>query len=249
MPTNILSQNIYWLVGAPFDGIPPGDPNPRIVQDLADIWRELAPDVICLQEIPSQRGYDVVHSALAERSLPVDGFYLPGVEIERYGGAIFHRTGKFVTDSAQSGVQTQRIWQIADVITEQNDTLRIANVHLPSNRLIGPEAGAKLRVEEMRTMFDTAGQPDIICGDCNDPPHGDVWNLLTERGYHDSADLAGQPDSVTTLGSKRVDYIFVSDRIAHRFDAYGVVPAHRLATNIPNLEYLSDHLPVWIRIR
>jgi len=249
MPTTILSQNIYWFVGTPFRGNPPGEANPSVVDGLADIWRELTPDIVCLQEIPSQQGYDLVRSALAERSLPADGLYLPGVEIERYGGAVFHRTGRFITDSAQSGVDTQRIWQIVDVVLGPNDTLRVANVHLPSNRVIGPEAGTKLRVEEMRTMLDTVGQPDIICGDCNDPPRGGVWNLLAERGYHDSADLAGQPDSVTTLGDKRIDYIFVSDRIAHRFDSYGVVPAHRLATDIPNLEYLSDHLPVWIRIR
>lgn len=249
MPITVLSENIYWFVGAPFGGKPPGDPNPRVIHDLVDIWQDLSPDVVCLQEVPSERGYDLILRALAERSLPAEGPYLPGVEIARYGGAVFHRTGKRVTDSAQSGVETQRVWQIVDIPLKFSDTLRIANVHLPSNRVIGPQAGAELRVNEMRTMLDVVGQPDIICGDCNDPPRGAVWNLLAERGYHDAADLAGQPDSVTTIGDKRVDYIFISDRIAHKFDAYGVVPAYRVATDIPGLEHLSDHLPVWIRIR
>ena len=247
MPTTILSQNIYWFVGTPFRGNPPEKRIERGKRSC-DIWRELTPDIVCCRRFLRSRDL-ISFAALAERSLPADGLYLPGVEIARYGGDVFNRTGRFITDSAQSGVETQRIWQIVDVVLGPNDTLRVANVHLPSNRVIGPEAGAKLRVEEMRTMLDTVGQPDIICGDCNDPPRGGVWNLLAERGYHDSADLAGQPDSVTTLGDKRIDYIFVSDRIAHRFDSYGVVPAHRLATDIPNLEYLSDHLPVWIRIR
>lgn len=249
MSLTIISENIYWFSGAPFGGEPPGELNPHIVSGLADVWRAHSPDVICLQEVPSKLGYDLVRAAFEERSMPSNGIYLPGVEIAGYGGAVFYRSGKYVTDSKQAGAETQRIWQVFDVPYGANDTLRIANVHLPSNRRVTPEEGEKLRIEELTTMLSIVGQPDIICGDFNNKPYGAVWNLLTERGFSDAAELAGQPDSVTTLGGNRIDYHFLADRIADRLDAYGVIPKHEIATTVPNRSYLSDHLPVWIKLR
>lgn len=243
----VLTHNMFWGQGVPFASADPGDPVPCIVSGLAQIWKQRDPDVLCLQEVQSERAFNTVRTAIAALGLPADGAYTAGYEYPQYGGALFHRNGRIVTDSNASDARPHRMWQLAD-IPFGSDRLRIANVHLPSNRQLPPEQSAVKRVDELRDMLGIAGQPDLICGDHNERPGGGVTQFLTSRGYRDVAEITGDSSGSSLSGPKRIDYIWVSDRIADRVTGYGVIPAYELAVTCAGREYLSDHLPLWVRI-
>src|SRR5438045_1604711 len=95
----------------PFAGDQPGPADPAVLRALAELYRELAPDVLCLQEVQSQETADALaaalgpvlgredaahpaHAAALGPALGVPAVrwrYAPGGRHPQYGVAVFSR--------------------------------------------------------------------------------------------------------------------------------------------------------------
>ena len=123
----VVSHNTFWFQGAPFPTDRPPAPDGEILKRLCAIYRQVNPDIICLQEIQDRRTFEAVSEHLG-----MPGCYCPGTKLPQYGGAVLWRLhfARPVRDSQESGFETQRMWQIVEV-QEDGRRLHIANVHLP----------------------------------------------------------------------------------------------------------------------
>jgi exonuclease III len=201
------------------------------------------PDVLCLQEIQGPDTFQALSGGLQR-----PGAYCPGNEFPQYGGALLWSSGQPVADYAAAAASPQRMWQGCEVTTPAGP-VTICNIHLPSSRQLGPERCAVRRVEEILAAIDNGQRAwDIIAGDFNERSGGNAGRCLQEHGYRDAAVLSGKAETTTNLGGGRGDYIWVSPRLCSRVTDYGVVGKEALLTDIPGKTYLSDHLPLWIRL-
>jgi len=245
MPLTILSHNAYWFQGVPFATDIPPKPNAEVIKRLCAIYREVKADVICLQEIQSKQVYLMVC-----KLLEMSGCYCPGTILPQYGGAVFWRRGQgsLVYDSQMASLATQRMWQIVDINTG-NGRLRVANIHLPSSKHLGDEGAQVQRIAEICDAFTILKKrPDVIVGDLNEQPSGQVGEFLRSHDYIDAAVLATRADVSTTLISCRIDYIWITKKMENRVDNFNVMPKNGLACETLDKEYLSDHLPLWITL-
>jgi endonuclease/exonuclease/phosphatase family metal-dependent hydrolase len=245
MSTTILSHNIYWFQGQPFDGGDPDGANPAIAPALADVWQHRAPDVICLQEVPDRNAFDQARTELSLRNMPATGTYRPGSLYPQYGGALFYQNGHVVADSSNSLADVHRVWQAVQIETTDRNRLLIVNVHLPSKRKLGQEEAAKRRVLELERMLDIVGDADVVAGDLNEQVGGGVNEILESRGFHDAAVVSGQGDLPSSLSGRRGDYIWLNDRASDKLVGFGNIPADGITSVEPGIEHLSDHLPLW----
>lgn len=164
----------------------------------------------------------------------------------QYGGALLWRKGQAL--SAASPVVPQRMWQGCAAMTAAG-SITICNIHLPSNRQLGPERSAQQRLTELTAAIDSVNPSwDVVAGDFNERPGGAVGRCLRERGYRDAAELTGKAELPTNLGGGRGDAIWVAERMVPRLVAYGVARKEELAIDMPGKRYLSDHLPLWITV-
>ncbi len=233
----ILCHNVFWFQGVPFSPDTPGEPEAEVLQALMDLYRQLEPDVLCLQEV---QGEGVFHRLGA--SLGMAGAYCAGGQLGQYGGATLWRCGTALGDSQQAG--PQRMWQMAAVSGEGGQGVTVCNVHLPSARQVGKTAAARQRVEELAGAVRT--RPQVVVGDFNEAPGGGVSDFMTGQGYVNAAVLMDQAHSPTSLGGKRGDQIWVHESCRERVTGYGVLPEEDLATSIEGKTHLSDHLPLWV---
>ena len=226
---------MFWFQGVPFETDQPEEPNRAVMSALLDLYREMAPDLYCFQELQSEATFRALQEAL---SLP--GGYTPGAMLTQYGVGTLWETGRFLSDCREAGDPPQRAWQM---VAEAG--IRVCNVHLPSGRQLG-KAAAGQRVAELAQIL--AVVPDVIAGDFNEQPGGRMDAFLQEQGYSDAAVLTGKADQPTSIGGGRGDRIWVHDRVQDRLIAYNVLPRAALETAFAGLRYLSDHLPLWIRM-
>ncbi len=231
----ILSHNVYWFQGVPFDTDQPGDARIEVVQDLMGLYRRIEPDIACLQEIQSPESAD-----LPARSLGFDVHYTEGATLRQYGGAILWREGEILRTS-ESGDGTQRVWQIG-----KSGGFSVCNVHLPSSRQLGQARAAVQRMDEIAKA--TMHRPDLVLGDFNEPPGGSVDQLLTDKGYVDAAAHTGQTARPTNLSGKRGDRIFVQSSVLDRLTGYQTLDVDDLAIDLEGKTSLSDHLPLWVHL-
>ena len=235
----ILSHNVYWFQGVPFETDQPGDPNRHVLAGLVKCYREIRADVLCIQELQSREAFQALQDAL-----DLDGDYLEGGDLRQYGGGILYKEGVRVTDSSQSQVKSQRIWQISESRVDGAAT-KIANIPRPSSRQLGNEGAARKRLEEVDAVL--GNDPHVVVGDWNERPGGALTDRMTEAGYLDAAALAGKADEPTSIGTNRGDQIWIAERIRDRFTGYGVLRKDDLdAEDISEKTYLSDHLPLWV---
>ncbi len=237
----IAGNNLFWLQGSPFLPEAPGAPQPGILEGLADLWQDLAPDILCLQEVQSHQAFDAVRNATG-----MSGAWCPGAELPQYGGAILWRSGRLLADSRSADPAPQRVWQIAAVPRPAGGELRVANCHLPSNRQLGAEAAAARRAEELSGLLTTGRRPEVVLGDFNEQPGGPLADFLIGKGYVDAAALAGGGGQSTTVGGGRGDQIWVAEEFADRIRGYGVISEERMRAGVPGREHLSDHFPLWV---
>tara|TARA_Y100000588_G_scaffold59098_1_gene57853 strand:- start:10455 stop:11078 length:624 start_codon:yes stop_codon:yes gene_type:complete len=205
------------------------------MESLISLYRRIGPDVLCLQEVQRQDVFDEV-----ARRAGYDGHYTEGSTLRPYGGAMLWRKGRVVETSTQ-GDGTQRVWQIA-----RCGFLTVCNVHLPSSRQLGAQRAAAQRVVEMGRA--TRATPDIVMGDLNEPPDGEVDRLLAEAGYADAALHTGQASRPSSLGGGRGDRIFVHSSHLDGLSEYGTLDSEDLKNDSGGKVSLSDHLPLWIRM-
>lgn len=240
----VLSHNVYWLQGAPFEGDQPPAPNVEILRRLCAIYGKAGADVICLQEIQSRDAFEMV-----SKELGMPGCYCRGKELRQYGGAVFWHPdrGRHCHDVLGVASGMQRMWQVVEV-THNNRRLQLCNIHLPSKRQLSHEQATAQRVAELRNAIrglDTP--PDLIVGDFNEPPAGPAGEYLEAQGYVDAAVHAGRAE-LLTLGNQRLDYIWIKQPLSDCLLTYDVAGADELACEDIGKHHLSDHLPLWISL-
>lgn len=245
-PFLILSHNTFWFQGAPFPSDNPPEPDPNVLRRLCAIYRQVSPNVICLQEIQSQAAFAMVRDCLG-----MSGCYCPGTTLPQYGGAVFWRTGcgKPAQDCRQAAHGNQRMWQVVEA-SAGGRRLLICNIHLPSHRQIGRAQAAAQRVAELQNLLrGCATQPEVIAGDFNEQPGGPAGAYLESQAYADAAVLAERAHLPTNTAAGRGDYLWLKRQDAGGLLAYNVVRQEDLAWDQPGKQYLSDHLPLWITLK
>jgi len=242
-PLTLLSHNVFWFQGAPFASDTPPEPDAGILTRLCALYRELAPDVICLQEVQSREAFEQISGCLG-----MPGVWCAGVDLPQYGGAVFWQpgSGRSLGCSRDAAVRTQRMWQTV-LIGEGDRCLRICNMHLPSARQLGEARAAGQRLAELEDAIRSCPPPglDVIAGDFNEPSGGGVDTCLNAHGYADLAALAGCADRPTNIGGGRGDFLRARRSLGERMRRYGVADKLQLACNGAGKLYLSDHLPLW----
>lgn len=239
----ILSHNAFWFQGASFATDRPAGPLPGVLRSLTQIYRALAPDALCLQEIQDKPTFLTLAS-----SLRMDGEFTPGGTLKQYGGATLWREGVFARDSASSPVPAQRMWQAVDLSTGRARRIRVCNIHLPSSRQLGPAAGGQ-RLEELARAIEQDPRPDVVVGDFNEPPGGPTSQYMARQRYRDAAVVAGQAFRPTGLGGGRGDYIWIDQALREPLMEYGVLARDSMRVPGGGTEFLSDHFPLWITLR
>lgn len=241
----ILSHNAFWFQGVPFPGDRPPDPDGGVIERLCAVYREIHPDVVCLQEIQSRETFERVSVRLG-----MPGCYCPGTSLPQYGGATCWRpgAGRLLARSLDSAIRTQRMWQTIEV-EGGRVVLRICNIHLPSSRHLGRDRAAAQRIVELEDSIHACGRgPDVIAGDFNEAPGGPLTGCLDGYGYVDTAVCFDSDHVPTNTGGGRGDYIWIKKKLKDRIVTYAVADKQRLACDIPGKQYLSDHLPLWITV-
>ena len=235
----ILSHNVYWFQGVPFDTDQPGAPNTDILGRLTACYAKIEPDVLCFQELQSVEAFDALKGALG-----MDGVYRAGGILTQYGGGVFYTDGAPFMDNSLAQVPAQRVWQIVEVQMD-GESFKVGNVHLPSSRQLGQEAAALKRVAEIDEVLEC--KPDVVVGDWNELPGGPLTDRMTEAGYVDAAVAAGHGDVSSSIGDKRGDQIWILASHRDRLSGYGAVSVDDFAADgVEGKTHLSDHLPIWI---
>jgi len=239
----LLSHNVFWFQGVPFPTDQPPAPNAEIMKRLCAIYRDLNPDVISLQEIQSEETFQMV-----SEQLKMPGCYCPGEELPQYGGAVFWTSprGAQIHSSHESPLATQRMWQVVEV-GQADSCLRIGNIHLPSQRQLGPEKSAAQRVTETLDAINSCELGlNFVAGDFNEQYGGAVSECLEAQGYVDAAAISDWVDRPTGISGGRGDFIWVREQASNSLLHYGVVGKQIFECGDINKQYLSDHLPLWV---
>ena len=241
----VLSHNAFWFQGVPFLTDRPPGPDVEVLKRLCTIYQQADPNVICLQEIQSSEAFEMVREHLG-----MPGCYCPGTTLSQYGGAVFWGSGcgRQLHDSHASEIATQRMWQVVEV-SGSDCGLRICNIHLPSNRQLGAQAASTQRITELQDAIQSCATGlDIIVGDFNEEPGGRTGECLSSHDYCDAAELSDRTDRRTNIGDGRGDYIWIKGVMRDRLLMYDVIGKRELSCRDIGKEYLSDHLPLCIRL-
>lgn len=232
----LLSHNVFWFQGYPFATDQPPAPREEIMDGLAKIYIENNIDILCLQEVQSEEAAKAIASKIGE--LGEHYLYQAGGRLPQYGGAIFSRWPLQPLNIAEEGYQPERILQGATVLLPNGESLRVANLHLPSNRQLGAQ-GAQVRLSEAAKAADKA---DVVVGDFNMRPPA----LLKERGYLDVAEICGANNLVTHLYTYRGDQVWLTEKMKDRLRGFIFIPREKLNIRKKDSEktILSDHWPV-----
>jgi len=239
----LLTHNAYWFQGHPsLWGREEIRAHPRIVGSLIRLYRELAPEVICLQEVPRSKEARELAKVLGMSAIFASGGLRRG-----YGGAIFWRdeAGAVVEDLTHAPVSGAGAFEricLRWTGRWQGMPLTVVDVHLSSNRFAPEGRGEPVRLAELAALFATGPAPDVVAGDFNAVPDSQVYEEMVERGYQD-AGLGC--DEHGRAASQRVDYIWVREDSPLSLRRFGVVTGDRFALEGGEGAALSDHHPVW----
>jgi mRNA deadenylase 3'-5' endonuclease subunit Ccr4 len=203
---------------------------------LAAYAAGLDADLLCLQEVESE-----VFTALRERLEPL-GYQ--GVhhlkEGKPDGCATFVRAPLCKLLDAHRTVYEDGSGHIAQVVHLEHDgqAYAVLNTHLKW----GPQFGYRQMLFAVDLLDRDPAPRQILCGDLNATPEGDVVAGLREAGFdYAHRGMAGVRTCNANRQAKLIDYIF------HRgpLKASAVAPAKiGNDTPMPSLELPSDHLPL-----
>lgn len=232
----LLSHNVFWFQGYPFTSDQPSVPREDILDGLAKLYVENNVDILCLQEVQSEEAAKAIASRIGV--LGEHYLYQAGGRLPQYGGAIFSRWPLQPLQIAEEGYQPERILLGATVQLPDGQSLRVANIHLPSNRQLGAQGG-KLRLLEAAKAADKA---DVIVGDFNMAPP----TLLNESDYLDVAEVCGANNLVTQLYTYRGDQVWLTQKMKDKLRGFIFIPREKLDIHKKDSEktLLSDHWPV-----
>jgi endonuclease/exonuclease/phosphatase family metal-dependent hydrolase len=241
---SLVSHNAFWFQGAPYGETSPGAPAEAVLDGLAALYRSLAPDLLCLQEVQ-----DAPACMAVARRVGMRGHFCTGGAHGQYGGAVMGRLGSPAASSSKTAAPpAQRFWQVHAWPLQNGDTLPVCNLHLASHRQLGEEEAAQSRITDLGRVLGLSPAPSIVAGDFNEGPDGGTSALMQERGYIDTAVLTGCAITSTGTGKGRSDQIWVSGALAERVSGFEVVPWGKLACDLPGITHLSDHLPLILRL-
>lgn len=242
----LLSHNAYWFQGCPsLWGEEQIRAHPEVLAALAGLYRQHDPDVVCLQEVPSEA---VAHGLAA--TLGMDVAYAAGGIRTGYGGAVLWRDdGASVSDLTRTGTGRGEVFErIAMRLEYQVGTRRLSilNLHLASNRFAPAGNGEPVRLAEVEAALGNGALPDVVTGDFNAVTASAVYAEMVFRGYRDAraeATRHGRP------AARRIDYVWVRADAGLKVVEHGVVDGESFRLpGVPDCD-LSDHHPIWARLR
>lgn len=234
----IVVHNVYWFQGCPSRwGVERVAAVPAVVDGLVELYASLSPDVICLQEVQDP---SLVASA-AERLGMASWIHAPGGVKTDYGGAILTRNPSKMRDLTSNGSQPphERVHLRAQV-SNGEESLEIACVHLPSNRFAGsPEGGSRARVAEAERILRSSPAPDVVVGDMNSRKDSDPYLLMKSYGYVN----AGETDVAEDSPERKGDHIWLLPAVARRLKKFFVITGEPYVQNDTDgtVWRLSDH--------
>jgi len=240
----IVTHNAYWFQAAPT--LWPEEraaARPEVIDRLAKFYAGLAPDLVCLQEVPDEQ----VAGDLAGR-LAMHFCFASGGKLEAYGAAIFSKPGTSELRNLTEQVGPAERTCLHAAIRSEGGVLNVLAVHLPSNRYAPFEQAERQRVAELMAALNLAGEVDVVVGDFNSEPGSAPYRFMIERGFRDAAELGGCADRLT--GAKhRVDYIWLGPRVATAFGGFRVLGPEGFAVEPGGRErMLSDHYPLSLNL-
>ena len=241
----LVSHNAYWFQGAPsLWGEECTRAHPAVVQALAELYAELDPDVLCLQEVPS---CEIAAALCAE--LGMEGAFFPGGKRTAYGGAILWQDPAARVENLDCTAGDECVFERICLKLDTcigDRSLSIVDVHLCSNRYAPDRLGEPLRLAELEALFDVCAAPDVVLGDFNATPDSAVYARMVERGFADSGcghAEHGRPQE------KRIDYIWIRIDSGLFVSEYEVIQDERFLHDAAADVYLSDPHPVRVRLR
>lgn len=218
------------------------------VDALVRIVRAVAPDVLCLQEVPRYpfAGHRVGAFADACGLLWSGG-------AERTGGTAVLtalRIDQRASGAGQlpvSGRLTRRRGYAAGVVgVPGGPSVTVASVHLS---LVAGERvlHARLVSDQLQRL---GSAPYVIAGDLNEPPGGPAWSAFgtafRDAGGAASVAAAGEPTFPARSPRDRIDAVLVSDGVLVESVR---VPGVADGVDPVDLVQASDHLPVVADLR
>jgi len=246
----LLSHNAYWFQGEPsLWGEEQIRAHPEVLDALVELYGQLEPDVICLQEVPTA----AVASAAAA-ALEMDVAFAPGGIRTGYGGALLWRIpGASVTDLTQTinsrGQVFERIAMRlacpAGLGATGAGALSAVNAHLASNRFAPDGEGEAVRLAELEAALSQGPLPDLVAGDFNAVPASAVHAEMVSRGY---VDARADGLSHGRAREHRIDYIWVRGDAGLSVVDHGVVTGEPFRVPDDASRELSDHHPIWARL-
>jgi endonuclease/exonuclease/phosphatase family metal-dependent hydrolase len=235
--TTLVSHNSYWFQGAPsLWGEERTHPHPLILTALTRFYRQLAPDILCLQEVPSEEEA----SRLAE-GLGMHSAFAPGGRRPDYGGALLWQGFDAEVENLTGYGDTAAFERMCLVLQGTvADGLTVVNVHLSSNRYAPGREGDPVRLAELQALFAACPHPDVIAGDFNATPGGLVYQDMVARGFVECGSLACVP---ARADERRVDYIWIREARRLQVEPTDFQPAGFLLDKNSQTR-LSDHPPI-----
>ena len=243
MRIKLVSHNVYWFQGHPFQGDRPETADPRILKRLAALYLEQQADILCLQEIQSREVFNSI--ALAAK---MKGAFAEGRVYGQYGGCVCTRHEFEPEPPADCEPGALERMALLCKVSAGQTALGIGNIHLTSGRQSGKDRAGAARLREMEGIFHLAGgKIDILCGDFNEHAGGGVSRFLEENGYTNAASLGGKREIASLAGcTSGGDQIWVRESMKDSVADYGVICDGFSISDVPGKKFLSDHLPVWI---
>ena len=217
---------------------------PEVIDRLAEFYARLAPDLLCLQEVPDERAA----TELAGR-LGMHFCFAQGGRLRPYGAAVFSRADSDELRNLTEQVgPAERTCLRASVRGDQRGVLNVLAVHLPSNRYAPFDQAERQRVAELRAAVDVVGKVDVVVGDFNSTPDSAPYRFMVERGFRDAAEMGGCADRLT--GAKhRVDYVWLGSGAATALGGVRVLGPEGFTTELGGRQrMLSDHYPLLLKL-
>ncbi len=241
----VISHNIYWGQGSNFRTDQPPSPRREVLKGLAKLYLDYGADVVSLQEIQSAEA-----AAAMGQELGMDFVYQEGGGFKQYGGAVFSKWP--LRALPMDDVAPGRILIRTEIAMPETKPFQIMNMHLPSGRQLGPQEGARKRLEDATAA---AGRADLLIGDFNQRVNASHAPMLEEKGYallwpENINDNEGTP----LVNAERViDQGWIRKELAKDVVEFIYVPIRdprmQLTPDDGGKERLSDHPAMMLTLR
>lgn len=212
---------------------------------MANFYRSLKAEVICLQEIGSAR--------VAQRLSDLLGMKLhydcPGGR-NSYAGAVLvnpYWKSTRIQLPYPKGRRLERAC-LAVQISGGNNSLTLSSLHLPSNINRTREEGGKIRYREIIAVLSLRPPSAVIVGDLNERPDGQVYQQLQKAGYMDTAAALGK-ETLATYVTSRLDYVWIHDQASIELMDYQIPREPELTGSLyRSFSSVSDHSPLRVSL-